>query len=171
MQLNFPFHPTKHHRIMQWLISAFCFAAAIGIAQHTHAQGPRVRLLQPFKNSAIAGKITVTPGKNVKVYTYTAPEDGWLVNSHIIELPTQVFIVDAQYTLDYAQEVFTFAKSLGKPVTRLYITHYHPDHLMGAAAFTGVPIYALPEVKAKIEAVGDRVAKEEHEKMGDRINA
>jgi glyoxylase-like metal-dependent hydrolase (beta-lactamase superfamily II) len=118
----------------------------------------------------MAGKITLTKGKVVKVYTYTAPEDGWLVNSHIIELPTQIFIVDAQYTLDYAAEVYAYAKSLGKPITRLYITHYHPDHLMGAAAFEGIPIYALPEVKAKIEAVGDRVAREEHEKMGARIN-
>ncbi len=34
-----------------------------------------------------------------------------------------------------------------------------------------MPVYALAEVKAKIEAVGDRVAAEEHAKHGDAIAA
>jgi glyoxylase-like metal-dependent hydrolase (beta-lactamase superfamily II) len=58
-----------------------------------------------------------------------------------------------------------YAETLSKPITRLYITHYHPDHLLGAGAFS-VPIYALSEVKAKIAQVGDRIAAEEREKLG-----
>ena len=57
-----------------------------------------------------------------------------------------------------------------KPITRVYISHYHPDHLLGAAAFSA-PLYALAEVIAKIDAVGDRVASEEHEKHPDAIPA
>jgi hypothetical protein len=56
-----------------------------------------------------------------------------------------------------------YAGTLGKPITRLYITHYHPDHLLCAPAFPSA-IYALASVAAKIDAVGDRVAAEEHEK-------
>jgi glyoxylase-like metal-dependent hydrolase (beta-lactamase superfamily II) len=114
------------------------------------------------------GRITVTQADGLRIHTYTAPEEGWVVNTHIIELPTQLIVIDAQYTLTYAREVLGYADALGKPIARLYISHFHPDHLLGAAAFAA-PIYALPEVKAKIDAVGDRVATEEHEKHGDAI--
>src|ERR1700728_1843016 len=109
------------------------------------------------------GAITVTQADGLRIHTYTAPEEGWVVNTHVIELPTQLIVIDAQYTLTYAREVLGYAGTLGKPIARLYISHFHPDHLLGAAAFTD-PIYALPEVRAKIDAVGDRVAAEEHEK-------
>jgi len=114
------------------------------------------------------GKMTVTQNDGVRVHTYTAPDDGWRVNTHLIELPTQVIAVDDQYTLRYAREVVDYISSLGKPPRRLYVTHYHPDHLLGAAAFTA-PLHALAGVKAKIELVGDRVAAEEHAKLGDII--
>lgn len=114
------------------------------------------------------GKITITESQNLRIHTFTAPDDGWSVNSHIIEFPTQLIVIDAQYMLPYAQEVVSYAQTLKRPIKRLYVTHYHPDHLLGAVAFRA-PIYALQEVKAKIEAVGDRVAGEEHEKHPDRI--
>jgi glyoxylase-like metal-dependent hydrolase (beta-lactamase superfamily II) len=116
------------------------------------------------------GTISITRSHGVSFHTYTAPEDGWCVNTHIFELATQLIVLDAQYMLKYAREVLDYAATLRKSVTRLYISHYHPDHLLGAAAFSA-PIYALPEVKAKIEAAGDRVAAEEHEKHGDLIPA
>src|SRR5580698_2825552 len=108
------------------------------------------------------GSIAKTFAKPLTIHTYTAPEDGWVVNSHILEFPTQIFVVDAQYRLKYAEEVKAYAANLAKPITRLYVTHFHPDHVLGAQVFGDVPVYALAEVKAKIEAVGDRVAAEEH---------
>jgi hypothetical protein len=50
----------------------------------------------------MSGKITTTANARLKVHTYTAPEDGWKVNSHLIEFATQLLVVDAQYTLTYA---------------------------------------------------------------------
>ncbi|HEY4808434.1 MAG TPA: MBL fold metallo-hydrolase [Roseiarcus sp.] len=114
------------------------------------------------------GEMTVTECDGVRIHTYTAPDEGWRVNTHLIELPTQIVAVDAQYTLRYAREIIDYIRILGKPLTRLYITHYHPDHLLGAAAFAA-PLHALAEVKAKIDLVGDRVAAEEHAKHGDII--
>jgi glyoxylase-like metal-dependent hydrolase (beta-lactamase superfamily II) len=55
-----------------------------------------------------------------------------------------------------------------EPLSRLYVTHYHPDHLLGAAAFDA-PAFTLASVAAKVETSGDRVAREEHEKVGDDI--
>jgi glyoxylase-like metal-dependent hydrolase (beta-lactamase superfamily II) len=117
-----------------------------------------------------AGKIHTTEQSGLRVHTYTAPDDGWVVNTHFIELPSQLIAIDAQYTIPYAKEALSYAATLGKPVTRLYVTHYHPDHLLGAGAF-GLPMHALSDVKAKIDAVGDRVASEEHEKFPDAIPA
>jgi len=114
------------------------------------------------------GNWTVTRNALVPIHTFTAPEDGWLVNSHILELPSQLFVIDAQYTLPYAREVVRYANDLRKPLTRLYVTHYHPDHLLGASEFKA-PLFALSIVADKIKAVGDRVASEEHEKVGDDI--
>jgi len=114
------------------------------------------------------GTIQITQSDGLKIHTFTAPERGWQVNSHVIELSSELLIVDSQYLLPYAQEVVAYAGRLQKPITRLYISHYHPDHLLGAAAFSA-PIYALREVIEKVEAVGDRVAREEHEKFGDDV--
>ena len=116
----------------------------------------------------MTGTWTTNRRSSVSIHTFTAPEEGWLVNSHIAELPSQLLVVDAQYTLPFAEEVVRYAASLNKPITRLYVTHYHPDHLLGASAFNA-PLYALSSVADKVAAVGDRVASEEHEKVGDDI--
>jgi glyoxylase-like metal-dependent hydrolase (beta-lactamase superfamily II) len=114
----------------------------------------------------VNGKWTVTRDAIAPIHTFTAPEEGWLVTSHIIELPTQLFGVDAQYRLSCARQVARYAAELRKPLSRLYVTHYHPDHLFGAAEFAA-PLFALNSVADKIEAAGDRVAREEREKIGD----
>jgi glyoxylase-like metal-dependent hydrolase (beta-lactamase superfamily II) len=116
----------------------------------------------------VSGTWTVTRTSNLAIHTFTAPEEGWLVTSHVIVLPSQLFVVDAQYTLTLAREVAKYAAALNKPLSRLYVTHYHPDHLLGAAAFDA-PLFALASVADKIGAAGDRVAREEHDKVGDDI--
>jgi Metallo-beta-lactamase superfamily len=110
------------------------------------------------------GTWTVTRNRVTPVHTFTAPEEGWLVNSHIIELPTQLLIVDAQYRLSCAR----YAAELRKPLSRLYVTHYHPDHLLGAVEFAA-PVFALRSVAEKIDMAGDRVAREEHQLVGDDV--
>jgi glyoxylase-like metal-dependent hydrolase (beta-lactamase superfamily II) len=114
------------------------------------------------------GTWTTTRVSPSAIHTFTAPEEGWLVNSHIIEFPSQLFVIDAQYTLPFAREVAGYARRLGKPLTRLYVTHYHPDHHLGAAVFDA-PLFALDSVSTKIAKAGDRVAREEHEKVGGDI--
>lgn len=116
------------------------------------------------------GEITLTRSGEIGVHTYTAPEQGWCVNSHIVETREALVVVDAQYMLPYAHEVTAYAAALGKPIERLYLTHFHPDHILGAAAFA-CPVFALEPVGRKIATVGDRVAGEEHEKHGDTIPA
>jgi glyoxylase-like metal-dependent hydrolase (beta-lactamase superfamily II) len=100
------------------------------------------------------GTVTTTTAEAVTVHTYTAPEHGWRANSHLIELPTQLIAFDAQLTPEYATEVLAVAERIGKPITRLYISHAHPDHFVGASAFT-VETYALASQRDLINGSGD----------------
>lgn len=125
---------------------------------------------QRVPGGPVQGTVTITDRAGVKVHTYTAPEQGLVVNTHLIELPTQLVAVDAQYGLPYAQEVVDYARGLGKPIARLYITHEHPDHYFGASVF-GAPIYALAEVKRAIEDQGDALAAQDHAQYGDFVPA
>lgn len=126
---------------------------------------------------------TVTDGAQATLRTYTVPEDGWMTTSRLIELPTQLIVVDTPLLSGSANEVLTspeialsagaptwrrdrrrlplfsrwhgvarsgtrtYAKDLGKPVSRVYISHSHPDHFAGAG-LVGAPLYALPSVAA-----------------------
>jgi glyoxylase-like metal-dependent hydrolase (beta-lactamase superfamily II) len=116
----------------------------------------------------VPGGWTVTRNDVAPIHTFTASEEGWLVNSHVVEFPSQLFVIDAQYTLPNGREVVRYAHGLRKQMTRLIVTHYHPDHILGAAAFDA-PLYALESVAEKIGAAGDRVAQEERKKVGDDI--
>jgi glyoxylase-like metal-dependent hydrolase (beta-lactamase superfamily II) len=100
------------------------------------------------------GTVSQTPGNQLTVHTYTAPELGWRANTHIIELPTQLVLFDAQLTPTYAREVVAIATALRKPIARLYISHAHPDHFAGAGDIDA-PTYALASVKELIDRSGD----------------
>ena len=81
------------------------------------------------------GSVSITDRGGVKIHTYTSPENGLLVTTQLIELPSQIIAIDAQYGLPHAAEAVEYARSLGKPISRLYVTHEHPDHFFGAATF------------------------------------
>lgn len=100
------------------------------------------------------GTVSVTRGKKLTIHTYTAPELGWRANTHIIELPNELVLFDAQLTPALAREVVTIANALGKPITRLYISHAHPDHFAGATEIDA-PTYALASVQKLINRSGD----------------
>ena len=102
----------------------------------------------------MGGIMTRTGSGPVTIHTYTAPEKGWLVNSHLIELPHEIIIFDTQLTAEYAREVLEMAASLGKKITRVYISHAHPDHFAGASLIDA-PTYALASVKSLIDGTGD----------------
>jgi glyoxylase-like metal-dependent hydrolase (beta-lactamase superfamily II) len=107
----------------------------------------------------VEGTVTVTRAGRVNVHTYLAPERGWRAASHLIELPGQIVLFDLPLTLDLAREVLDHAASIGKPVTRCYISHAHPDHFTGAA-LVDAATYALRSQKELIDRSGDlRIAR------------
>jgi len=113
---------------------------------------------------------TVTQNKDVKVHTYMSPAAMFANTSHIIELKNELIIVDGQFFAPYALELKKFTDSLSKPVTRIYISHDHPDHFIGFGdAFPNVTVYALAETKASIEKTGQELLEQRQAQFGPMI--
>ncbi|MEQ9946389.1 MBL fold metallo-hydrolase [Pectobacterium aroidearum] len=116
------------------------------------AAGP-VRADSPALPPATAS--LVKSFKDVTIHTLLAPGEMMGNTSHIIELKDQLIIVDGQFYAAYGAQLKAYADKLGKPVTRIYISHSHPDHYFGFGdAFPDVPVYALPGVRQDIAGHG-----------------
>jgi glyoxylase-like metal-dependent hydrolase (beta-lactamase superfamily II) len=112
-------------------------------------------------------------GVSANVHTYTAPESSFLVNSHIVEGDTKLVVFDGQFFQADAAELAGYLERLGKPVERVILSHPHPDHYSGLqtlmTALPDVPVYALAQVKAHVEARGEHVLAARRELFGDAI--
>lgn len=114
------------------------------------------------------GTITKTIGKSVTIHTYTAPPAGTEVTTQLVELDDQILVVDTQYAIPFAAEAANYARTLGKPISRVYVTHAHPDHFFGSAEF-GAPVYALQSVADEIAAAGESMRLGNKQLAGDVI--
>lgn len=81
---------------------------------------------------------------------------GAIANTAIIATGEGPVLFDAGVSLAHGQALAALAKNLtGKPVTRVFISHLHPDHAMGAAAFDPAVVHALPATRADLERDGE----------------
>jgi glyoxylase-like metal-dependent hydrolase (beta-lactamase superfamily II) len=123
--------------------------------------------------SAIKGSLVVSDRAGIRIHSYGAPTDGWLVNSHIVEGPMRLILFDGQLISAYAEEVAGYAAGLGKPVDRIIISHGHPDHWAGLEAlvrhFPQVPIHALAGVAETIRHAGPTMIAGLQRLLGDRV--
>lgn len=92
---------------------------------------------------------------DVVLHCVQSPEDDELVNAQIIETKNKIILIDTLQLRPYANELRQYIDSLKKPLDRVIITHFHPDHWMGSASFQDIPIYALPEVIESINKYYD----------------
>jgi glyoxylase-like metal-dependent hydrolase (beta-lactamase superfamily II) len=100
------------------------------------------------------GTVTIIDKGNMRVHSYTAPDESINVTTQLIETPSRLIAVDGQVTVADADEVVEYAKGLGKPLDRIIVTHAHPDHYQGAGRFNA-PIHALEVVRDQVVARGD----------------
>lgn len=93
---------------------------------------------------------TADSGQGVTVHSYAAqPKLVDTTNTHWIETPSGVIVVDTQRIFPEAERAIRHIQALNKPVLGIFITHPHTDHYGGLsvfkAAFPDAPVYAAEE--------------------------
>lgn len=127
--------------ILVLLLAACVPVAPMPVAEPT-AAATAVPMAEPTIEEVTAtdsvtretGATVTVPEKSgdVTVHSYLAPEQVFASNTHILELPNSLVLIDAQFLLPNAMDFRADADSLGKPIDRSIITHAHPDHFLGA---------------------------------------
>jgi len=104
------------------------------------------------------GAILVSRFGPIKIHSYLSPAEGLHVNTQMVEGPNAVVIFDAQLLLPYADEVASYAQTLGKPVERIILSHAHTDHWGGLQVLTerfpDARVFALDGIADQIRARG-----------------
>lgn len=84
---------------------------------------------------------------------------GAVANIAIIATPAGTVLCDCGPSVRYAGALKAVAEKLtGKPVIRVYVTHIHPDHGLGTAAFDPGIVAALPGTIDGLRAGGQGYA-------------
>ncbi|WP_070154742.1 quinoprotein relay system zinc metallohydrolase 1 [Sphingobium phenoxybenzoativorans] len=93
---------------------------------------------------------------------------GAIANIAIIATPAGTVLVDSGPSLRYGRALKTVAEQVtGKPVIRVYVTHLHPDHGMGIAAFDPAIVAALPQTIGDMQRDGRGFADAMYRILGD----
>jgi glyoxylase-like metal-dependent hydrolase (beta-lactamase superfamily II) len=90
------------------------------------------------------------------ITTVTSSGPGLLSNTHLIDAPDGLVVVDPPMLLPDAQRVRARVEQLGRPLAAIIYTHPHPDHVNGATEIrgsSGVPVYATPDTDRVSRAI------------------
>lgn len=115
------------------MLAGLALPATAGMANATY----------PIHPVAVADGIWMIHGDDAPIQSSNG---GAIANIAIIDTPVGTVLVDSGPSLRYGRALKAVAEGLtGKPVIRVYVTHLHPDHGMGIAAFDPAIIAALPQ--------------------------
>jgi quinoprotein relay system zinc metallohydrolase 1 len=93
---------------------------------------------------------------------------GAIANITILATDVGAVLVDCGPSLRYGEALKIIAEKLvGKPVARVYLTHLHPDHVYGAAAFDPRTLAATAQGAAVLKSDGPGFADGMYRLLGD----
>ena len=92
----------------------------------------------------------MTEAAGVRLHSLVSPEMASFVTAHVIETEASLVVVDTQLFVKHARQLRGLCERLGKPISRVIVTHGHPDHYFGVGEFSDVPVHAFPDVRVKI---------------------
>lgn len=84
----------------------------------------------------------------MNITTITSSGQGLLSNTHLVDAPDGIIVVDPPMLLSDARAVRARVEELGRPLAAFIYTHPHPDHVNGATEIRGsldVPVFATPD--------------------------
>jgi glyoxylase-like metal-dependent hydrolase (beta-lactamase superfamily II) len=108
--------------------------------------------------------IEITEIGNNKIHTFYG-----ISNSHIIETPNQLILIDMQFNFKLATKLNGYIKTLKKPLSKIILSHSHPDHWFGYPIFKDVPIVTTAGVMADLDNRGADYIKRLQKKMAKII--
>ena len=115
------------------------------------------------------GVVQVSRRGGVTFHSYMSPQQGLLVCVHVIESANALVVVDAVMLRPHYTELRAYADSLGKPIDRVIVSHLHPDHWFGLAAFDDVPVHSQQYTHDGIVIAGDTFLESKRAVYGDLV--
>ncbi|WOT05838.1 MBL fold metallo-hydrolase [Shewanella youngdeokensis] len=103
---------------------------------------------------ACAGSFDVNELKTLKVHSYISDKGS---NSHILEGDKKLVLLDFSSDPVSAKELSDYIAKLDKPVSKVIVSHVHPDgphHAAVPASAAYAPIYTFIDTKAQLEKAG-----------------
>lgn len=93
---------------------------------------------------------------------------GAIANISILDTTAGAVIIDTGPSRRFGEALATLAKDLtGKPIARVYNTHFHPDHVMGNQGFEATKIAAPKGVVDGLKELGNAFADNMYRVAGD----
>lgn len=103
----------------------------------------------------LSGKAMSSP---LSAEVFTSNPGGFLATSTLISGEKETVLIDAQFTRSAAHRLTAKILESGKKLSRVFITHAHPDHYFGLEIikrqFPAAKFYAKPEVVQQMRVLG-----------------
>lgn len=98
----------------------------------------------------------------------TLDNGGAIANVAIIDSKAGAIVIDTGPSRRYGEALARLAMELtGKPVARVYLTHFHPDHVFGSQAFKSGTVASTPAVREGLNDFGEGFADSMYRAAGD----
>jgi len=134
---------------------------AAGIAMPSRA-APLTYRIDP---QPVAANMWVVRGADEPI---AAGNGGAIANITILKTSAGAILVDCGPSLRFGRQLKAVAEQLaGMPVVRVYLTHLHPDHIYGAAAFDRSIVAATPALAQSLETLGASFSDGMYRLLGD----
>jgi len=108
-----------------------------------------------FSFSNIALSVPSSSKADLSVITYKASPEGFMSNSHILIGENEAVLIDAQFSTEEGRKVSELIKITGKKLSKIIITHPHPDHYYGLEVlgieFSDAEITGGPRTVAEVK--------------------
>jgi len=112
---------------------------------------------------------------NLKLEVYNASENSFGVASVIVSGKTDAVLIDAQFTIEDAEQVAQEIKRSGKKLTAIYVSHGDPDFYFGLEVFKKyfpeVTAYTSPATIEHIKATAQKKLEIWGERLGKNITS
>lgn len=144
-------------RLSATILRIVLLAPLLGLAACAEEPlNPQLRSSSVPVNSRAAPRQPVAPGLTIS--TFTSGEDAGLANAYLLAGSREAVLIDAVQTKREAVRLADWVERSGKTLTTVFITHAHPDHLLGldvlTRRFPHARVVSTPNVAADVEKYG-----------------